>query len=60
MPKEKRMIELDIPTEQASLDQVIQRLAKAARSTGLDAAGSVLEALREALAAQAPHSAGRR
>lgn len=44
------MIEIDLPDEQAKLDQVIQRLAQTARSSGLDVAGGVLEALRDALA----------
>ena len=48
------MIDLDVPGEQAQLDQVIQRLASTARSTGLEVAGGLLEALRAALAEQAP------
>ena len=44
------MIDLDLPTEQEQLQQVIQRLANAARTTGLHVAGGVLEALQDALA----------
>lgn len=53
MPQQKEvsLIEIDLPNEQANLEQVIQRLAKTARSTGLDVAGGLLEALRDALAA---------
>ncbi|MBP0496450.1 hypothetical protein [Roseomonas indoligenes] len=53
------MIDLDLPTEQALLDQVIQRLASTARTTGLEVAGGVLEALRDALAQQPPSGAQR-
>ncbi|WP_338663606.1 hypothetical protein VQH23_00255 [Pararoseomonas sp. SCSIO 73927] len=44
------MIDLDLPTEQEQLQQVIQRLVRTARTTGLDVAGGVLEALQDALA----------
>lgn len=53
------MIEIDLPEEQAKLDQVIQKLAKTARSTGLDVAGGLLEALRDVLAAGQRHPFGR-
>jgi hypothetical protein len=56
MPKEKQMVQLKVSEEQMHLDQMIQRLAKTARSSGLNAAGGLLEALREALAAQHSHS----
>jgi hypothetical protein len=59
MPKEKRMIELDLPTDQASLDEVIRHLAATARSSGLDTAGGFLEALRKALAAESAGAGGR-
>ena len=53
------MIDIDLPAEQAQLDQVIQRLARTARSSGLDTAGVFLESLRDALAAQAEPAQGR-
>ncbi|HEY8612882.1 MAG TPA: hypothetical protein VIL69_16555 [Roseomonas sp.] len=53
------MIELDLPTDQASLDEVIRHLAATARSSGLDTAGGFLEALRKALAAESAGAGGR-
>jgi hypothetical protein len=60
MPKEKQMVQLEVSEEQMRLDQMIQRLAKTARSSGLDAAGGLLEALRDALAAQQSRSGAER
>ena len=48
------MIDLAVTKEQADLDQVMHRLARTARSTGLDLAAGLLEAMREVLAGQAP------
>ncbi|WP_175562530.1 hypothetical protein [Muricoccus roseus] len=48
------MIQLDLPREEAQLEEVIGTLAVLARSTGRNAAGGVLEALRDTLATQ-PH-----
>ncbi len=53
------MIGIDLPDEQAELDQVILRLAQTARSSGLDVAGGFLEALRDALSkGQSPRFGG--
>ncbi|SHI42989.1 hypothetical protein SAMN02745194_00339 [Roseomonas rosea] len=54
MTEEKPMIQLDLPREEAQLEEVIGTLAVLARSTGRNAAGGVLEALRDTLATQ-PH-----
>ena len=59
MPKEKSMIEIDLPPHEAELAEEIARLAALARSTGRETAVGLLEALRGVLAEQAHHSEGR-
>jgi len=52
-------MQIELPEELDRVDQVVQRLARTARNTGLDAAGALLEALRDALAARHAQLLGR-